>query len=233
MPFYERLQQLRDVRPTERWYRYNTLSNLFHIERMLTGERRAFFSSLVKATVADIGCADGDMGFYLESLGHDVDLIDNPRSNGSGMMAVRTLRERLGSSASIHEIDLNGPFHLPRERYDVIMFLGILYHLKNPHYVLEALAKQGRYCFLNTRVARFTPSGMPMDDSLAYLLKPGETNNDNTNVWVFSPSGLRVMLDRSGWDVLDSMTVGATETSDPVHADRDERAFFLLQSRST
>ena len=47
-----------------------------------------------------------------------------------------------------------------------------------------------------------------------------------------SPSrALRLALKRTYWDVLDSLAVGDTRRSDPVRADRDERAFCFLRSR--
>lgn len=65
----------------------------------------------------------------------------------------------------------------------------------------------------------------------AYLVSPSETNNDPTNYWIFTSPGLRRILDRTGWDVLDYMTVGNTHNSDPATAEGDERAFCLVRSR--
>ncbi len=112
------------------------------------------------------------------------------------------------------------------------MLLGILYHLKNPFYVLEKLAHSSHYCFLGTRVARVTPKGAPMQkEPLAYLVDELETNGDPTNFWIFSEEGLRRLMRRAGWDIREFMTAGCLEGSDPVRGDRDERAFCLLESR--
>jgi hypothetical protein len=64
---------------------------------------------------------------------------------------------------------------------------------------------------------------------VAYLLDEREINDDPTNFWIFSHMGLRRLIDRSGWDILDFMSTGCTRKSNPI--DRDERAFCLLRSR--
>ena len=48
---------------------------------------------------------------------------------------------------------------------------------------------------------------------------------------MFSEAGLRRILYRSGWDVLDFMTLGNTTDSDPATNKGDERAFCYLRSR--
>ena len=44
-------------------------------------------------------------------------------------------------------------------------------------------------------------------------------------------AGLRRILHRTGWDVLDYMSVGNTTQSDPASPGGDERAVCLLRSR--
>jgi tRNA (mo5U34)-methyltransferase len=116
--------------------------------------------------------------------------------------------------------------------------------LKNPFGVLEQLAKCAHYSLVSTRVTRFNRPRIASSASdtnrqrvdfqsvpCAYLVSPSETNNDPTNYWIFSETGLRRILDRTGWDVLDFMTVGNTSDSDPASNQGDERAFCLVKSR--
>jgi hypothetical protein len=218
------------------WYPYDTMANVFHLDAMLTGDRRTIFDQIAGHPVADIGAADGDFGFYLEQrLGCTVDLIDNGPTNFNGLRGARRLVAELDSTTTVHETDLDRQFALPREHYQAVFLLGILYHLKNPFYVLEALARHTELCFVSTRVAQLTPDHNTRIKHVpvAYLLDPQETNNDATNYWIFSEVGLRRLFDRTGWDVLDFTTVGATTGSDPATPDRDERAFALLRSRAT
>ncbi|MFD4641547.1 class I SAM-dependent methyltransferase [Lentzea sp. NPDC058436] len=215
------------------WYPYDTMANIFHLDAMLTGERRDLFSQIEGRTVADVGAADGDFAFFLEQrLGCSVDLIDNPLTNFNEVRAARRLREELASEVQIHEIDLDTQVRLPRDHYDIIFFLGILYHLKNPYYVLEELARRADRLVVSTRIAQLSPdhgtdfAHLPV----AYLLHPTEANDDPTNFWIFSEAGLRRIFERTGWVVEDYVSLGATEGSDPAHGNRDERAFALLRS---
>jgi hypothetical protein len=122
---------------------------------------------------------------------------------------------------------------LPHDTYDLVIFLGILYHLRNPFYVLEELARRATHCLLSTRVARRLPDGAPLPAgvALAYLLGEEELNRDNSNYFIFSEPGLRVMLERTHWEIRDYVSLGDTSLSDPVHREHDERAFCLLRSR--
>lgn len=56
-------------------------------------------------------------------------------------------------------------------------------------------------------------------------------NQDDTNYWIFSEPALRRLILRTGWEIHDFTTLGATADSDPVNRDRDERAFCLIRSR--
>jgi len=214
------------------WYRYDTLSVLDHLEKLLTGGNR-FVLSPAPRRVLDLGCGDGELAFFLETLGCHVVAVDHPLYNHNGMRGVRSLKAALGSAIEIHEIDLDRPFTLPHDTYDLVLFLGILYHLRNPFYVLEELARRAGQCLLSTRVARCFPGGaaMPAGVALAYLVGEDELNEDNSNYFIFSEAGLRVMLQRAHWDVYDYLSLGDTAHSDPVRPDRDERAFCLLGSR--
>jgi len=220
--------------PGFEWYPYDTLSSLTHCDRLLRGPNRAMLGPRGEGRkVLDVGCADGELAFFLESLGYQVTAVDHGVYNHNGLRGARSLKAALGSAVELVELDLDRPFQLPGGRYDFAFFLGTLYHLRNPFHVLEELAKHADYCFLSTRIARHFPSGAPMpkDIALAYLVNENELNSDESNYFVFSEPGLRLALKRTYWEVLDFLAVGETRRSDPVRADRDERAFCFLRSR--
>jgi tRNA (mo5U34)-methyltransferase len=223
----------RELQPSTFWYPYDSLANFIHLDRLLTGANRGAFNDFRNLTIADIGAADGDTSFFFESLGNAVDIVDYGPTNFNGLRGAAELKRHFNSAVTINDVDLDAQFTLPRERYDVAIFLGILYHLKNPFFVLEALARRTERCFLSTKVAKFAkPGGLHIEPApVAYLLNPDEANNDATNYWVFTNAGLLRLLDRTGWDVLDFMTVGNTTASDPGTAAGDERAFCYLRSR--
>jgi hypothetical protein len=216
------------------WYPYGTLSNFVHLERLLSGANRALSPLDSGRPIADVGGADGDLAFFLEAMGvASIDLIDYAPTNYNSLRGVRMLKEHLGSRVAIHEIDLDSYFRWPRDDYELVFFLGILYHLKNPYYVLESLAKATRYSLISTRVARYGADRKTVieNQALAYLLAPDECNNDATNFWIFSRQGLARILERTGWTILDHVSVGDTKNSDPASAAGDERAFVFVKSR--
>lgn len=214
------------------WYPYDTLANLHHVE-ILLGEKLGSFlqKACPSRRVLDVGCGDGDLAFYLESLGYDVVAIDHPTHNHNGMQGVRAMRAALGSRIEIHEVDLDRQFQLPHGHYDAALFLGVLYHLRNPFFVLEELAKRATHCLLSTRVAQRFPGGgeMPQGVALAYLLEEWELNADDSNYFIFSEPGLRVLLERSYWRIGQSSQAGNAPGSDPIA--RDGRVFCRLESR--
>ena len=214
------------------WYPYDSFGYIARLDLLLKGRLSVVRAMAGEEPVLDAGCGDGALSYFMESLGCRVDAIDNPPTNHSGMQGVRKLKEALTSKVQIHQMDIDSQFELPSERYGLTLLLGILYHLKNPFYVLEKLAHSSHYCLLGTRVARVTPNGAPMrKDPLAYLVDEMETNGDPTNFWIFSEEGLRRIVRRAGWEVREFMTAGCLVDSDPVRGDRDERAFCLLESR--
>ena len=204
------------------WYSYDSLSNAFHVQQLLN-EAKLILSEIVGPTpAADIGCGDGDFAFLLESLGFSVHAIDHPPSNNNGMQGVTALTEALASAVEIYSIDIDGRFVLPADRYGAAFLLGVLYHLKNPFYALEALSKQVDYCFLSTRVAAVLPGlNLPVRDCpVAYLLDENELNADDSNFWILSEAGLRRLLHRTRWEVRAWFTAGGA----------DCRAFCLARS---
>jgi tRNA (mo5U34)-methyltransferase len=233
--FQERMDSVKaQIRPREfKWYPYDAWTNIVPLDELLKGERRQLLDLIGDNPVLDIGCADGLLSFFLESMGCTVHAIDYPPTNHNDMRGVRALKAALQSSIAIHEIDLDSQFRLPHDRYGLVFFLGILYHLKNPFYALETLARHAQYLILSTRVARFSPDKRidyhraPM----AYLLGEREANNDPTNYWIFSHAGLRRLIQRTGWEICGYRTAGNTRDSDPATWEGDERAFCLLKSR--
>ena len=150
--FVLRLEALKTTRDIA-WYPYNSMAALEHLDRLLTGPNRRLMDLIGNSDVLDIGCGDGELGFYLESFGCKVKAIDHPSTNWNQMRGVRELKQALGSNISIEEMNLDRQFQL-EGRFGMAFFLGILYHLKNPFHALEELAQHCRYCVLSTRVAR-------------------------------------------------------------------------------
>jgi tRNA (mo5U34)-methyltransferase len=128
--FAERIRRVKQSLgdPGFEWYPYDTLSALGHLEKLLTGANRGLVDG--RGRVLDMGSQDGELAFFLESLGYQVVAVDHPAYNHNGMRGIRALKAALGSAVEIHELDADRPFTLPHDTYDLVFFLGILYHLR-------------------------------------------------------------------------------------------------------
>ncbi len=218
--------------PGYNWYPYDTLSVWRAVVPLLSPAFSHLQHTLKYRPVVDIGCGDGDLAFFLAHLGCSVTAVDHPWFNFNFMHGVRTLNARLGARLAIEEVNVDSNFTLPDSDYGLALFLGILYHLRNPFSALDKLAQSARYCLLSTRIASESPSGVPLrDEALAYLLDSAEANNDASNYWIFSQTGLLRLLNRTYWEILASTHLGSTLRSNPVRNDADERIYLLLRSR--
>jgi hypothetical protein len=213
------------------WYPYDSFTNLFPLERLRRQAGVSLEEMAAAGPILDMGTADGALAFFFESLGHEVHACDYSGANNNRMEGVRRIRAALGSRIEIEDADLDAGWE-PARNYGLALFLGTLYHLKNPYGALERMAKRCRFCFLSTRVAQWTPDhAVELGRApAAYLLAPGECNNDVTNYWIFSPAGLVRLAERCGWRTLASLRTGA-RNSDPSSS-ADERQFLLLESAS-
>jgi hypothetical protein len=220
--------------PDYGWYPHQTLAAVPAISDLLEPVYQEVSDSISDAPVADIGCGDGDLALLFASLGYSVDAIDHAETNYNQMRGVRTLQRELALPVTAYDIDLDAPFTLPRCDYGLAIFLGTLYHLKNPFYVLEAISAAADWCILSTRIAQATPDKRTRieDQPLGYLLGGREANNDPTNYWIFSFTGLLRLLERTGWIVMGHSRLGCSIDSDPLNNEADERALVVAKSRT-
>jgi tRNA (mo5U34)-methyltransferase len=100
--------------------------------------------------VLDIGCSDGFFSFEMEKRGADVVAIDFVPETYSGFSTARTI---LGSGV---EYRMDNVYNLNPAAYgsfDVVLFLGVLYHLRKPLAALDAIRsvmKNGAQLFIGT-----------------------------------------------------------------------------------
>ena len=193
------------------WYPYGTLNNFIHLCSFdVPGIP---FPLSDNSKTVDIGAADGDLSFFLSTLGYQSEIIDNGPTNYNNLQGARLMANTFFQKVKITEIDLDAQFSVSIDyKYDLIFFLGILYHLQNPFYILEKLSYISNYMLLSTRVAKYydirlneqslTPEPINVVKfPVAYLLSHTESNNDPTNFWIFSESGLYRLLERTGWEI--------------------------------
>lgn len=224
----KRLKEMKAAHVAIRWYPYSELDVYLWQIRDVMGET---YKELARpgSRVLDVGAADGDLSFFLESEGCQVTALDFPSTNYNSCRGIETMRHALGSKVEILYQNIDFGLDLGERQFDLAFACGLLYHLRNPMYLLVELAQHAEYLVASTRVANRLPSGTDLADSpVAYLLAHDESvNRDPTNYWIFSPQGLRRALARCGWTVINERSHGAGAESDPVVS--DQRMFVFCR----
>jgi len=169
--------------------------------------------------VLDIGTRDGFFAFECERRGADVTAIDYATPEATGFLIAREL---LGSRV---EFVKENVYDLTVERYgqfDLILFLGVLYHVRDPMRALDAIWEVARgRLIVETQViddALLTPDGefrrladLHPDLQRTPLMQfyPGASlNADETSVWAPNKECLRGMLVEAGFSVTGYTQVG-------------------------
>jgi tRNA (mo5U34)-methyltransferase len=162
--------------------------------------------SLHGLSVLDIGAWDGFFSFECERRGAArVVAADHYSWHGGGWgtkAGFELAREALGSSVEDIDIDV---MELSPERvgtFDVVLFLGVLYHLRHPLLALERIAPLARQ-----RLIVETVIDMVGFDRPAMAFYPDrELNHDPTNWWAPNVPAMRGMLERVGFQRVDVVT---------------------------
>ena len=163
-------------------------------------------SSLAGQTVLDVGAWDGFFSFEAERRGASrVVASDYYSWHGPGWgtkAGFELARAALGSRVEDLDIDV---MDLSPERigtFDVVLFLGVLYHLPHPLLALERVASvTGRLLILET-VVDLLGIRRP-----AMAFYPGrELNRDPTNWWGPNVAAVEAMLRTVGFQQVETVT---------------------------
>ena len=164
----------------------------------------------------DIGTSDGYFAFELEKRGAEVTAIDFVPETYSGFA---TARKILGSRVDYR---MDNVYNLKPEtygRFDVVLFLGVLYHLRKPLAALDAIrsvTRDGAQLFVGTMLIDeyfLLPDGSTTTlDAVNPLLKnvplwqfyPGDSlNGDYTNAFAPNRRALEAALQEAQFRVDD------------------------------
>lgn len=150
-------------------------------------------------SVLDIGAWDGFYSFEAKRRGAARVLATDSYSwtgPGWGSKAGFLLTRRaLGLDVEDLDIDV---MELSPERvgtFDVVLLLGVLYHLRDPISAIERAASVTRRLLIVETVANFPWLPFPA----ARLFVGSELNNDDTNWWALNPAALHSLLKGSGF----------------------------------
>jgi tRNA (mo5U34)-methyltransferase len=163
-------------------------------------------SSFTGLTVLDIGAWDGFFSFEAERRGAArVVAADHFSWHGPGWgskAGFELARQALGSKVEDVDIDV---MDLSPERigqFDVVFFLGVLYHLRHPLLALEHIASVTRQRLFVETVVDMVGIARP---AMAFY-RDRELNNDPTNWWAPNVPALHAMLRDVGFTDVRTVT---------------------------
>ncbi|MBP9143217.1 MAG: methyltransferase domain-containing protein [Thermoanaerobaculia bacterium] len=164
--------------------------------------------------VLDLGCSDGFFSFEMEKRGAQVVAADFVAETATGFAVAREL---LGSRVEYWTENVYNLDPKRHGKFDVILFLGVLYHLRKPLAALDAIRgvlNEGGRLFLATLLIDdfvLLPGGTtttlaalnPALSSLAlWQAYPGDSlNGDFTNCFAPNRRGLEVALEEAQFEV--------------------------------
>jgi tRNA (mo5U34)-methyltransferase len=107
-PFQEKIAAVKSKIRTIPWYNYDSFANFQFMKEHFKGAGQEAFAGIETGKrIVDIGAADGDTSFFLESLGGDVTIIDNPSTNANDCRAILEMRAAIHSKAKVIMSDLD------------------------------------------------------------------------------------------------------------------------------
>ena len=189
------------------WYHYFKIGNVENTNTKSSLNYQMWVSSIIpenleNKTVLDIGTADGYYSFLCESRGaKKVVAVDWTEFTGFSILhkvlnskvefrklviddstfGFRNLKSRIGS---IDEI---------KEKFDVVLLFGVLYHIPSPIMVIQKLFKNTSMLLIASHIIDSKEPAMYYYPE--YSLTPGDT----TNWWVPTPSCLTDIGKRIGF----------------------------------
>jgi tRNA (mo5U34)-methyltransferase len=160
-------------------------------------------------TVLDVGAWDGFFSFEAERRGASRVLATDSFSwTGEGWGTkdgFELARRALGSRVDDRELDVLDLSPETVGVFDVVFFLGVLYHMKHPLLALERVSSVTRELLIMSTFVDATWTRRPA----AAFYPRAEANSDPTNWWGPNPGAVVAMLETAGFtrvDVVDGPT---------------------------
>ena len=210
--------------------------------------------SLVGKRVLDIGARDGFFSFECEKRGaSEVVALDYTSADSTGF---NVAKEILGSKVewvNANVYDLNS---LELGQFDLILFLGVIYHLRHPYLAIDRLHDSltigGKVIveshILDGGLVDETGNWINLSDinprlenlNMAQIYESGKLVNDLTNAWAPSLDTLVAMFKNSGFSIDSSWKYhfrgGLTATAEELNSDHprfaDSASSLVLSSPS-
>lgn len=172
--------------------------------------RRALPRDLTGKTVLDIGC---NAGFYsLEMKRRGAARVLGIDHDPLYLRQAEFARDQLGLDVEFRQLEVYQVDQLAPEQFDLVLFLGVFYHLRHPLYALEKVASvvRGRLIFQTmerglSTVGEFAPD-YPFSEREVffderfprmYFIEHAYAG-DSTNWWIPNPAATQAMLRSCG-----------------------------------
>jgi tRNA (mo5U34)-methyltransferase len=153
--------------------------------------------NLTGKTVLDVGAWDGYFSFAAERLGASRVLATDSYiwRQPAGKDGFAHARKALGSSVEHMEIDVLDISPETVGHFDVVLFLGVLYHMRHPLLALERMASVTRQLLVLETLVDMTFLRTP-----AAAFYPWRLHGDETNWWGPNRAAVLGMLSSVGFD---------------------------------
>lgn len=193
--------------------------------------------------VLDIGTRDGFFAFECERRGAEVTAIDYMPPEETGFAVAREL---LGSKV---EFQQDNVYELSAEKYgsfDLVLFLGVLYHLRDPMLALDRIWDLCRSRLIvetqtiddallmpDGEFARLTDLEPQLAATPLMQFYPGDSlNGDATCVWAPNDACLRAMLEEVGFSVDGQLRIGQRSLAFATWEDDHRRRYWRRRDRA-
>lgn len=177
--------------------------------------KHAIPANLTGKSVLDIGCNGGFYSIEMKKRGAD---------RVVGIDSDEDYLKQARFAARVNEIDIEfrqmNVYEVPqlRERFDVVIFMGVLYHLRHPLLALDLLHDHvTKELFVFQSMQRGSKSVLPVEDNYPFWqtdifdrddfprmhFVERHYSGDCTNWWIPNRACVEAMLRSSGFDIAD------------------------------
>ncbi|HWL30629.1 MAG TPA: DUF1698 domain-containing protein [Xanthobacteraceae bacterium] len=181
---------------------------------VLRAQAEIYFSGGIEGkTVLDIGCWDGFNSFEAERRGASRVLATDHFAWSDACWGDRRsfdfAKEALNSSVEVMDIDLADLSVATVGQFDIVLFLGVFYHLRNPFADLERVAKLAK----ETLIVETHMDALDYPRPAMVFYPTNELAGDHTNWWGPNQACVEGMLRDVGFQNI-------TFTVHPMYANR-------------
>jgi tRNA (mo5U34)-methyltransferase len=177
--------------------------------------RHAVPADLTGQAVLDIGCNGGFYSFEMKRRGAArVLALDH---DPTYLAQARFARDQLGLDVEFRQLDVYELDQLGDEQFDLVLFLGVLYHLRHPLYALEKVVRRVRGRLIFQTLERgsaevgqfagdypFAERDVFFDDRFPRLYFVEQRYaGDPTNWWIPNAAASQAMLRSVGLRIVD------------------------------